>query len=63
MPTRKKKKVNLLGVFYNLGKGVHDNYQKTRHPNRRRVKQGLGKRPAVKRIANNHESTQGTQMR
>ena len=58
----KKKKDNLLTIF-RAGKNVHDKNQKRHHPNRRRVKLGGGKRPAVKRIANNHESTQGTQMR
>ena len=28
------KNVNLLGAFYNLGKGVHENYQKKHHPMR-----------------------------
>ena len=63
LPTRKEKKVNLLGAFYNLGKGAHDNYQKRHHPNRRRVKPGVGKRQAVKRIANNNQSTRGTQLK
>ena len=58
----KKKKDNLLTIF-RAGKNVHDKNQKRHHPNRRRVTLGVGKRPAVKRIANNHESTQGAQMR
>ena len=57
----KKKKDNLLTIF-RAGKNVHDKNQKRHHPNRRRMKLG-GKRPAVKRIANNHESTRGAQMR
>ena len=57
----KKKKDNLLTIF-RAGKNVHDKNQKRHHPNRWRMKLG-GKRPAVKRIANNHESTQGAQMR
>ena len=57
----KKKKDNLLTIF-RAGKNVHDKNQKRHHPNRRRMKLG-GKRPAVKRIANNHESTRGVQMR
>ena len=63
MPTRKKKKVNILGAVFNLGKGAHENLQKRHHPNRRRVKPGVGKRPAVKRIANNNQSTRGTQLK
>ena len=57
----KKKKDNLLTIF-RAGKNVHDKNQKRHHPNRRRMKLG-GKRQAVKRIANNHESTRGAQMR
>ena len=60
---KKKKKVNLLGVFYNLAKGTQENYQKRNHPNRRRVKTGVGKRQAIKRIANNNQSTRGTQLK
>ena len=52
----KKKKDNLLTIF-RAGKNVHDKNQKSR------VKLGGGKRLTVKRIANNHESTQGAQMR
>ena len=59
----KKKKVNLLGALFGAGKNAHDGYQKRHHSNLRRVKLGVGKRPAVKRIANNHPSNSGKQMR
>ena len=58
----KKKKDNLLTIFRPV-KNIYDKNQKRHHPNRRRVKLGGGKRLAVKRIANNHESTRGAQMR
>ena len=63
MPTRKKKKVNLLGAFYDLGKGLDENYEKRHHPNRRKRPKPAPKRQVVRRIANNHESTRGAQMR
>ena len=58
----KKKKDNLAAIF-RAEKNVYDKKQKRDHPNRRRVTLGVGKRMAVKRIANNHESTRGAQMR
>ena len=63
MPTRKKKKVNLLGAFYGLGKGLHENYEKKHHPNRRKRPRSAPKRVPVKRVPNNHESTRGKQMK
>ena len=61
--TRKKKRVNLLGALFDVGKGVHDNYQKRHHPNRRKRPKANLKRVAVRRVANNHESTRGAQLR
>ena len=59
----KKKKDNLDTIFRAVKKNVCDKNQKRHHPKRRRVKLGGGKRLAVKRIANNHESTRGAQMK
>ena len=59
----KKKKVTLLGALFGAGKHVHDGYQRRHHPNRRQVKPATGVRPAVKRIANNNQSTRGKQMK
>jgi hypothetical protein len=61
----KKKKDNLDTIFRAVKENVYDKNQKRDHPNRRRVTLGVvgAKPPAVKRIANNHESTRGAQMR
>ena len=59
----KKKKVTLLGALFGAGKHVHDGYQKRHHPNRHKRPRAAPKRQVVKRIANNHESTRGAQMR
>ena len=59
----RKKKVNLLGALFDVGKHVYDEEQKREHPNRRKRPKPARQRVPVKRIANNHESTRGTQIR
>ena len=65
MTKQKQKKVNLLGALFDVGKHVHDQYEKRHHPNRRKRPKPAGKSQffSVKRLANNNHSNSGNQMK
>ena len=59
----RKKKVNLLGALFDVGKHVHDGYQKRHHPNRRKRPEPARQRVPVRRVPNNNQSNSGSQMK
>ena len=59
----RKKKVNLLGALFNVGKHVYDEEQKRQHPYRRKRPKPARQRVPVKRLANNNHSNSGKQMK